>query len=47
MNRTTLTSIVVALVAVLAVVGYLYYQDQQTSGIGIEVGNGGISVETK
>ena len=35
-----------ALVAVIAVVGYYVWQDQQKSGIEISVGEGGVSIET-
>ncbi|WP_394688475.1 hypothetical protein [Hoeflea sp.] len=45
MSRNTLP-IVIAIVAVgAAILGYMYYQDQQTSGVEIKIGNGGISVE--
>jgi hypothetical protein len=48
MNRNGLYLIIGALVVAVSVVGYLYYQDrQQTAGIDISVGKGGISVETK
>ncbi len=37
-----------ALVVAIVVIGYLLYQERQkTSGIDINVGKGGISVETK
>jgi len=47
MKRNTLYLIVGALVVVLAVVGYMLYQEQQTSSIDINFGKSGISVETK
>lgn len=47
MSRNTLYLIIGALVAVLAIGGYMYYQDQQTSKLEIKLGNGGISVESK
>tara|TARA_R110002020_G_scaffold48286_3_gene137622 strand:- start:323 stop:466 length:144 start_codon:yes stop_codon:yes gene_type:complete len=47
MSRNTLT-IVIAIVAVgAAIVGYMVYQDQQTSGVEIKIGDGGISIEEK
>jgi len=48
MNRNGLYLIVGALVVLMGLVGYLYYQErQQTAGIDISVGKSGISVETK
>ena len=48
MNRNILYLIIGALVVVLAVVGYQLYQDRQkTSGIQINVGKSGISIEKK
>ncbi len=45
MSRQTLT-IVIAIVAVgAAILGYMYYQDQQTSGVEIKIGEGGISIQ--
>ncbi|MEP3436284.1 MAG: hypothetical protein ABJN75_05840 [Hoeflea sp.] len=47
MSRNTLT-IVIAIVAVgAAILGYMVYQDQQTSGVEIKIGDGGISIEEK
>ena len=41
-------AIVIAIVAVgAAILGYMVYQDQQTSGVEIKVGEGGISIEEK
>jgi predicted negative regulator of RcsB-dependent stress response len=48
MNRDGLTLIIGALVVVIGVVGYLYYQDrQQTAGVDISVGKSSISIQTK
>ncbi len=48
MNRNGIYLIIGVLVVALGVVGYLYYQErQQTTGVDISVGNGGISIETK
>lgn len=48
MSRNVLYLVIGALVVVAAVLAYRYYQEQQkTSGIDIEVGKDGISVETK
>jgi hypothetical protein len=47
MSRNTLY-IIIAIVAVGgAILGYMYYQDQQTSGVEIKIGEGGISIEEK
>ena len=41
-------AIVIAIVAVgAAILGYMVYQDQQTSGVEIKVGEGGISIQEK
>jgi hypothetical protein len=47
MKRNALYLIIGALSVVAAVVGYQYYQDQQTTGIELSVGGSGISIETK
>ena len=48
MNRNVLYLIIGALVVVAVVVGYLLYQERQkTTGIDINVGNGGVSIQTK
>ena len=48
MNCNGLYLIIGALVVVMGVVGYLYYQErQQTAGVDISVGKGGISIQTK
>ncbi len=45
-NRNGLYLIIGALVAVVAIGGYFFYQERHKSGIDVRVGNGGISVET-
>lgn len=41
-------AIVIAIVAVgAAIIGYMVYQDQQTTGVEIKIGEGGISIEEK
>jgi len=47
MNINLLYGIVGGLVVVVAVLGYWFYQDQQKSGIELNVGNGGITIEKK
>jgi hypothetical protein len=48
MNRNVLYLIIGALVAVAAVLGYQLYQERQkTTGIEINIGKGGISIEKK
>jgi predicted negative regulator of RcsB-dependent stress response len=48
MNRNSLYLIIGALFVVVGVVAYLYYQErQQTTGIDINVGKSGISIESK
>ena len=48
MSRNALYFVVGALVVVAIFVGYLLYQERQkSSGIDINVGKSGISVETK
>jgi len=48
MNRNALYFIIGVLVVAIVVVGYLFYQERQkTSGIDINIGDGGISIETK
>jgi hypothetical protein len=44
MSRNMLYLLVVLLAAGIAVVGYLYYQESQ-SGIDIQIGEQGISIE--
>jgi hypothetical protein len=48
MNRNTLYLVIAALAVVVAVVGYQLYQERQkTTGIEINVGKSGISIEKK
>ncbi len=47
MNRNMLYLVVGALVVVIGVVGYLYYQERQTSSVDINFGKSGISIEAK
>ena len=47
MNRQTVTIVIAVLVVAAAVLGYLYYQEQQKPGIEIDVGGNGVSIETK
>ena len=48
MNRNILFLVIGALVVIVAVVGYQLYKEQQKpSGIEINVGKGGISIEEK
>lgn len=48
MNRNTLYIVIAALAVVIAVVGYQLYQERQkTTGIEINVGKSGISIEKK
>ena len=43
MSRNTLSIVIVG----AAILGYMVYQDQQTSGVEIKVGEGGISIQEK
>ena len=45
MSRNTLPPVIAILAAGAAILGYMYYQDQQTSGVEIKIGDGGISIE--
>jgi hypothetical protein len=48
MNRNTLYLVIGALAVVIAVIGYQLYQERQkTTGIEINVGKSGISIEKK
>jgi predicted negative regulator of RcsB-dependent stress response len=48
MNRNTLYLVIGALVVVTMVIGYQLYQERQkTTGIEINVGKSGISIEKK
>ena len=46
MNRNVAYLVIGALVVAVAVVGYMLYQERQTTGIDINVGESGISIET-
>jgi predicted negative regulator of RcsB-dependent stress response len=47
-NRNVLYLVIGALVVVVAILGYRFYQERQKpSGIEIEIGKGGISIENK
>ena len=46
MSRNTLVFIVGGLVVIVAVVGYLLYQEKHQAGFKVEVGKKGISVQT-
>lgn len=47
-NRNVLFLIIGALAVVAGLLGYQYYQDhKKTSGIQIEIGKGGVSIEEK
>jgi len=46
MNRNTLYIVVAILAIGLAVVGWRLYQEENKEGIQIEVGEGGLTVET-
>ena len=45
-NQNNLYLIIGVLVVVIAVGGFLFYQERHKSGIDVEVGEEGISVET-
>ncbi len=47
MNNNLLYGVIGGLVVIVAVLGYWFYQDQQKSGIELNVGNGGITIEKK
>jgi hypothetical protein len=48
MNRNVLYLVIGLLAVVALVLGYQFYQQQQrTTGIQIDVGEGGVSIETK
>jgi RsiW-degrading membrane proteinase PrsW (M82 family) len=48
MNRNILYLVIGALVVVIVVIGYWFYQERQkTTGIEINVGKSGISIEKK
>ena len=45
-NRTTLIAVIAVLVLVLAVVGYLYWQESQRNTLSVQVGNGSLTIRT-
>ena len=45
MSRNTLANVIAIVVVGAAILGYMVYQDQQTSGVEIKVGEGGISIQ--
>ncbi|MCC2099111.1 MAG: hypothetical protein KDJ29_19635 [Hyphomicrobiales bacterium] len=47
MNRNTLYGIIGVLAVAIIVIGYMYYQERQKSGIQIELGKNGVSIEAK
>ena len=47
MNRQIVYIVIAVLIVAAAVLGYLYYQEQQKPGIDIDVGGNGVSIETK
>ena len=47
MNRNTLYIVIAGLAAVVAVLGYQYYEDNRRHGVEINVNKGGISIEKK
>lgn len=47
MSRNTLAIVIAILVVGTAILGYMVYQDQQTSGVEIKIGEGGLSIEEK
>ena len=45
MNRNLLYGVIGALIVIVAVLGYRYYQASQTTGISIELNDSGLSIE--
>ena len=45
MSRNALYAIIALLVIVLAVLGFMYYQEQNTASLDISVGENGVSVD--
>jgi hypothetical protein len=45
MNRNLLYAVIGALVVIVGILGYRYYQASQTTGISIEMNDSGISIE--
>jgi hypothetical protein len=47
MNRSGLYLVIAVLVIIAIALGYAFYRERQKSGIHVDVGDGGISVQTK
>lgn len=47
MNRNVLYLVIGVLVIAAGVVSYLLYRDQQKTGVNINIGEGGVSIEKK
>jgi hypothetical protein len=47
MSRNVLYIVVGALAVGIAVIGYMLYQERQTTGVEIKIGDGGVSIEKK
>ncbi|MCY0154296.1 hypothetical protein [Hoeflea alexandrii] len=47
MSRNTLAIVIAIVVVGAAILGYMVYQDQQTSGVEIKIGESGLSIEEK
>lgn len=47
MNRNGLYLVIGLLTIVAVAVGYLIYQEEQKSGIDIQIGDGGITIEER
>jgi predicted negative regulator of RcsB-dependent stress response len=48
MNRNVLYLVIGGLAVVVAVLGYQFYQERQnTTGVEIKIGDGGVSIEKK
>jgi hypothetical protein len=45
MTRNALYTLIGALAVGTAVIGYMLYQERQTPGVEIKIGNGGVSIE--
>jgi predicted negative regulator of RcsB-dependent stress response len=45
MNRNLLYAVIGALIVVVGILGYRYYQASQTTGIEIEMDDSGISIQ--
>jgi hypothetical protein len=47
MNRNVLYLVIGVLAVAALILAYQFYQQQRTTGIQIDVGEGGVSIETK